>query len=76
MNKRNKADVIIILGFSTLRTTVPQNELLKGTYEFINYCFDGSNNTYANVIKFGTKWISDLLIYPSSFGAKTFKKTR
>ena len=71
MNKRNKADVIIILSFSTLRTTVPQNELLKGTYEFIDYCFDGGN-----VIKFGVKWISDLLIYPSSFGAKTFKKTR
>ena len=71
MNKRNKADVIIILSFSTLRTTVPQNELLKGTYEFIDYCFDGGN-----VIKFGAKWISDLLIYLSSFGAKTFKKTR
>ena len=74
LNKRDRADTLITFDFLTLCTKIPHKKLSKVLYELIDSCFDGCDNTYVTVTRYGPKRISDPPRYPTWFDTRTFKK--
>ena len=52
LNKRNKADTIMTLDFSTLYIKISQKKLWKVIYEFLDFHFDAPEYTYVSVTKY------------------------
>ena len=55
LNKRNKADTITTFCISTLYMKIPNNKLLKVMYDLTDFYFDGADNVYVAVTKYGAK---------------------
>ena len=60
LNKRNKANSISTFNFSTLYTKLPHNKLLMVLHHLIDFCFDGGENKFIQINKFGARWIREV----------------
>ena len=63
VNKRNNANKIMKLEFSTLSTKIPHKKLSKVKYKSIDFCFRGCQSTYITITIYRDKWISDPSVY-------------
>ena len=61
LNERNKANAISTFDFATLYTKLPQNKLLMVSHHLIDFCFDGGENKFIQINKFGARWIREVL---------------
>ena len=60
LNERNKANSISNFDFSTLYTKLPHNKLLMVLHHLIEFCFDGGENKFIQINKFGARWIREV----------------
>ena len=58
LNERNKANSISTFDFSTLYAKLPHNKLLMVLHHLI-FCFDGGENKFIQINKFGARWIRE-----------------
>ena len=73
LNTRNQAFSISTFDFSTLYTKIPHNKLIKVLHSLIDFCFDGGENKYIGINKYGAKWIKDAERYKSYFDKQGIK---
>ena len=59
LNERNKANYISTFDFTTLYTKLPHNKLLIVLHHLIEFCFDGDENKFIQINKFGARWIRE-----------------
>ena len=60
LNERNIANSISTFDFSTLYTKLPHNKLLMVLHHLIDFCFDGGENKFIQINKFGARWIREV----------------
>ena len=74
LNRRHKALSISTFDFSTLYTKIPHKKLVNVLHSLIDFCFDGGENKYIGVSKYGAKWVKDTSKYKSYFDKQGIKK--
>ena len=74
LNSRSRATSISTFDFSTLYTKIPHKKLIKVLHSLIDFCFDGGDNKYIGINKYGAKWIQDPKKYKEYFDKQSIKR--